>query len=235
MRFQDAVNGSITSWEYASWVKLLLHFTCIQAVAFAFGGIIAAPAIGALIGAQMGLYGAAATSAGLAWLGGGAIAAGGFGMAGGTAAVAAASAVAGSFTTMALLRSAPELKFDDVNAGNSFADTLFTPGKHTGAVPVLVGTFVHSRPHGTSVVFAPNTLLPCMYATMYHGMLHGKALLFYSKNGVGEQYERVKRLMDLEDRDSAEEAELARLMQDIAKPLAIVRFERNNFKSATIA
>ena len=46
---------------------------------------IAAPAIGAAIGGSMGLTGAAATSAGLAWLGGGSIASGGVGMAGGTA------------------------------------------------------------------------------------------------------------------------------------------------------
>jgi len=46
---------------------------------------IAGPAIGGAIGGMMGLQGAAAVSAGLAWLGGGAIAAGGLGMAGGTA------------------------------------------------------------------------------------------------------------------------------------------------------
>lgn len=43
-----------------------------------------APAVGAAIGGMMGLSGAAATSAGLAFLGGGSLAAGGFGMAGGT-------------------------------------------------------------------------------------------------------------------------------------------------------
>lgn len=44
----------------------------------------AAPAVGAAIGASLGLSGAAATSAGLAMLGGGSIAAGGFGVFGGT-------------------------------------------------------------------------------------------------------------------------------------------------------
>jgi len=44
----------------------------------------AAPAIGGVIGASLGLSGAAASSAGLAMLGGGSIAAGGFGMLGGT-------------------------------------------------------------------------------------------------------------------------------------------------------
>jgi len=44
----------------------------------------AAPAIGGVIGASLGLSGAAASSAGLAMLGGGSVAAGGFGMFGGT-------------------------------------------------------------------------------------------------------------------------------------------------------
>ena len=47
----------------------------------------AAPVIGTAIGGAMGLSGAAATSAGLAFLGGGSLAAGGLGMAGGTALV----------------------------------------------------------------------------------------------------------------------------------------------------
>ncbi|NLH98422.1 MAG: hypothetical protein GX446_02905 [Chthonomonadales bacterium] len=50
---------------------------------------LAAPAIGGAIGAMTGLSGAAATSHGLALLGGGALAAGGLGMAGGTAVVTA--------------------------------------------------------------------------------------------------------------------------------------------------
>ena len=60
-------------------------FIALSAIALAVTGGLAAPAIGGLIGAAMGLYGAAATSAGLALLGGGAVAAGGLGMAGGTA------------------------------------------------------------------------------------------------------------------------------------------------------
>lgn len=47
--------------------------------------------VGGFIGGQMGLSGAAATSAGLAWLGGGSLATGGFGMAGGTFLLHAAS------------------------------------------------------------------------------------------------------------------------------------------------
>jgi hypothetical protein len=74
-------------------------------------GIIAAPAgplapvIGTAIGNAMGLSGAAATSAGLAWLGGGSLAAGGFGMAGGAfvAGAAAKSAYAGARLAVAQL------------------------------------------------------------------------------------------------------------------------------------
>lgn len=56
-------------------------------------GLAAAPMIGGFIGTTVGGYsGAAATSYGLALLGGGSIAAGGLGMAGGTAVVAAAGA-----------------------------------------------------------------------------------------------------------------------------------------------
>jgi hypothetical protein len=51
-------------------------------------GAVAAPAIGGAIGSLGGLSGAAATSHGLAVLGGGALSAGGLGMAGGTVAVA---------------------------------------------------------------------------------------------------------------------------------------------------
>lgn len=73
------------------------------------GGILAAPAffvaapmVGAAIGGYMGLSGAAATSAGLAALGGGSIAAGGLGMTGGTAVVVTAgTAVTGISATSA--------------------------------------------------------------------------------------------------------------------------------------
>ena len=57
---------------------------------------LAAPAIGAAVGGTVfGLYGAAATSAGLAALGGGSLAAGGLGMAGGTAVISAAGGLLG--------------------------------------------------------------------------------------------------------------------------------------------
>lgn len=59
--------------------------------------LVAGPAIGGAIGTAMGLSGAAATSAGLAFIGGGSLAAGGLGMAGGLAIVTmVGSAVGGS-------------------------------------------------------------------------------------------------------------------------------------------
>lgn len=60
-------------------------------LSLASGGI--ATAIGSAIGGAMGFSGAAATSAGLAFLGGGSLAAGGFGMAGGTILVLGATKV----------------------------------------------------------------------------------------------------------------------------------------------
>lgn len=56
----------------------------------------AAPLVGAALGGAMGLSGAAATSAGLAALGGGSLAAGGFGMVGGAAFVAGAGGLFGA-------------------------------------------------------------------------------------------------------------------------------------------
>ncbi len=66
-------------------------------------GLLAAPLIGGVIGTMLGGYsGAAATSYGLALLGGGSIAAGGFGMAGGTAVVAAVGTSLGGVLGMSL-------------------------------------------------------------------------------------------------------------------------------------
>ena len=57
--------------------------------------LLVAPYLAGAIGGLMGLSGAAATSAGLAFLGGGSLAAGGFGMAGGYVAVMAGGAIFG--------------------------------------------------------------------------------------------------------------------------------------------
>jgi len=66
------------------------------AVVVAVGTVLAGPVIGGAVGTTVyGLYGAAATSAGLALLGGGSLAAGGFGMAGGMWVLAGAGAAVG--------------------------------------------------------------------------------------------------------------------------------------------
>jgi hypothetical protein len=88
--------------DYESWISFdrrnAKRITTLTGTALAGGLIVApvffvaAPAIGGAIGAYTGLSGAAATSHGLALLGGGSLAAGGLGMAGGTAVITAAGA-----------------------------------------------------------------------------------------------------------------------------------------------
>ncbi|MFD6091426.1 DUF726 domain-containing protein [Oerskovia sp. NPDC060338] len=94
--------------------------------------LLAAPAIGGAIGSLGmfgGLSGAAATSHGLAVLGGGSLAAGGLGMAGGTAVVTAVGAAVGG-TLGASVSNAY------VREDKSFRIELLRPGR--GGVPVLV-------------------------------------------------------------------------------------------------
>ena len=69
------------------------------------GGLIAAPHVGAAIGATMGLSGAAATAAGLAALGFGSVAAGGFGMAGGTIILGVLTGAIGGVTSLSVAAS----------------------------------------------------------------------------------------------------------------------------------
>ena len=86
--------------QYLPWLEFeqfnARRFSTIAAASVAGVAVVgplafvAAPAIGGALGAYSGLAGAAATSHGLALLGGGSVAAGGFGMAGGTAVVTAA-------------------------------------------------------------------------------------------------------------------------------------------------
>ena len=94
--------------------------------------LLAAPAIGGAIG-SLGVFGgfsgAAATSHGLALLGGGSLAAGGLGMAGGTVVVTAVGAAVGSALGASV--SNAYLRED-----KSFRIELLRPGK--GGVPVLV-------------------------------------------------------------------------------------------------
>lgn len=92
--------------EYLEWLDFE-RFNAVGATKIAVGtlagaailvpaAIAAAPAIGGAIGIYTGLSGAAATSHGLALLGGGSLAAGGYGMAGGTMVVAAGGLGLGS-------------------------------------------------------------------------------------------------------------------------------------------
>lgn len=93
---------------------------------------LAAPAIGGAIGslgAFGGLTGAAATTHGLALLGGGSLAAGGLGMAGGTAAVTAVGAAVGGSLSASVSNAY-------VREDRSFRIELLRPG--SGGVPVVV-------------------------------------------------------------------------------------------------
>lgn len=98
---------------------------------------LAAPAIGGAIGTWTGLSGAAATSHGLALLGGGAVSAGGFGIAGGTAVVAAVGAALGTAkgasVTTAYVSSDPSFAIELVEDGEGtpvvFATGFLTEGE----------------------------------------------------------------------------------------------------------
>lgn len=98
---------------------------------------IAAPAIGGAIGVYGSLSGAAATSHGLAVLGGGSLAAGGFGIAGGTAVVTAAGVglggVSGASVARAYVGSDKSFGFEKVAAGDEttviFANGFLSEGQ----------------------------------------------------------------------------------------------------------
>jgi pimeloyl-ACP methyl ester carboxylesterase len=98
---------------------------------------VAAPAIGGAIGTASGLSGAAASSHGLALLGGGSIAAGGLGMAGGTVVVTAAGVglggASGASVASAYVRSDKSFGFEKVVAGGPttviFANGFLSEGQ----------------------------------------------------------------------------------------------------------
>jgi len=97
---------------------------------------VAAPAIGGALGAYTGLAGAAATSHGLALLGGGSLAAGGYGMLGGTVVVAAAGVglggASGASVANAYVRNDKSFGFEKVSDGDSttviFANGFLSEG-----------------------------------------------------------------------------------------------------------
>lgn len=133
--------------DYASWLafekKNASRVTRIASIAVAGGAVvapvalIAAPAIGGAVGTLSGLSGAAATSHGLALLGGGSLAAGGLGMAGGTVVVTALGgglgAALGATTTSAYVRNDPSFKIERLREGNGtpvmFATGFLTEGQ----------------------------------------------------------------------------------------------------------
>ena len=98
---------------------------------------VAAPAIGGALGVWTGLYGAAATSHGLALLGGGALATGGYGMAGGVAVVTAAGVglggASGASVANAYVRTDKSFGFERIADGDEttviFANGFLSEGK----------------------------------------------------------------------------------------------------------
>lgn len=86
--YKDAPIPGWTTWMIASIVTIVAATAVVLTAGAAAGPLVAT--FGTWIGTTMGLSGAAATSAGLALLGGGSIASGGFGMVGGATLVTAA-------------------------------------------------------------------------------------------------------------------------------------------------
>jgi len=106
------------------------------AIAIAPAAFLAAPAIGGAIGSMTGLSGAAATSHGLALLGGGSIAGGGLGMAGGTAVVTAVGGALGG-------RLGGAVTAAYVGADDSFGIERLTEG--TGTPVVFITGFLTEK------------------------------------------------------------------------------------------
>lgn len=127
--YEDFLKYEKTNLSKASKVAVFSGATLAAAAPLA---LLAAPAVGGAIG-SLGVFGgfsgAAASSHGLALLGGGSIAAGGLGMAGGTTVVTAVGAAVGG--TLGASVSNAYLRED-----KSFRIELLRPGK--GGVPVLV-------------------------------------------------------------------------------------------------
>ncbi|MDO9352645.1 MAG: hypothetical protein Q7T55_03055, partial [Solirubrobacteraceae bacterium] len=132
--------------DYLPWLEHerfnAKKFSTIAAVSVAGVAVVgplafvAAPAIGGALGAWTGLSGAAATSHGLALLGGGAIAAGGQGMAGGIVVVTAAGVglggASGASVANAYVRSDKSFGFERLSNGAPqtviFADGFLSEG-----------------------------------------------------------------------------------------------------------
>lgn len=133
-----------------------------------------APAVGSVIGSAMGLSGAAATSAGLAFLGGGSIAAGGLGMAGGTFLVSTLLSKGMVKLSSAVIDSATEKMNDLVatqkNALTRVADLIYNDenvqlASSVDAISIkygselkylaFVGEMRNGTPHGRGILLSP--------------------------------------------------------------------------------
>jgi hypothetical protein len=105
-RLGRTIQEALKSHRQIPW-KTIVFGSLGAALVLGIGGWVAAPAVGQVLGGLMGLYGAAATSYGLALLGGGSLAAGGLGMAGGMWLVTGAGVLigggAGAFGSIKLL------------------------------------------------------------------------------------------------------------------------------------
>ena len=101
----DALSKALRQ-KSIKWGRVAAVGVVGAAVGVATGGL-AAPYIGGMIGASMGLSGAAATSAGLAALGGGSLAAGGLGVFGGTILVGGVGGVVAGSAAGAATRYSP--------------------------------------------------------------------------------------------------------------------------------
>lgn len=118
--------------DYESWLEFdhpnltkatkIAAVTVVAGAALAPAALVAAPAIGGATGSLTGLYGAAATSHGLALWGGGSLAAGGLGMAGGTTVITALGSGLGSAlgaaVTSAYIRTDSSFRIENLRDGH---------------------------------------------------------------------------------------------------------------------
>jgi len=118
----------------------LIAYSALGAIVVGPLSLVAAPAIGGAAGALVGGYsGAAATSFGLAWLGGGSLAAGGLGMAGGTMVLTAVGSALGSGLSASITNSY-------VQEDKSFHIEMLKGG--TGVPVVVCNGFLSERGRG---------------------------------------------------------------------------------------
>uniref|UniRef100_A0A7S3DDC8 Uncharacterized protein n=1 Tax=Palpitomonas bilix TaxID=652834 RepID=A0A7S3DDC8_9EUKA len=170
----------------------------LGAVALAALFTVIAPGIGTAIGASMGLSGAAATSAGLAFLGGGSLAAGGLGMVGGTVMIALAGGLIGA-ATVGAVRLATASAVAAVNVQqkrtqrvmSSLANYKYRSGNHfvvdvgsacfrqESAFITYIGCYDSEKleRNGRGIILSP-TGLPIYEGAFRNGLPHGSGNFF---------------------------------------------------------